>query len=158
MLSDIAQRLDDWIVARNVDSLAEGLPAVGRCEIKVLGQMALLEGGADLPLVATHDVDVVADYPHSVEQEFRRLLAARGLELDPVGREVWMPHDTNYAPIFIGRFVTLSVAEVEAVLVSKALKAPLRNRQLIVAYLAKGASVRFFALAEIHGLDLESFL
>lgn len=52
----------------------------------------------------------------------------------------------------------LSIAEPEAVLVSKALKAPDKNRVLITDYLAHGPSPRFLALAEKYHVDLEQFL
>ena len=52
----------------------------------------------------------------------------------------------------------MQVADIDAVLLSKALKAPLKNRALIVEYVAAGASERFYALAARYGLDLEQFL
>jgi hypothetical protein len=50
------------------------------------------------------------------------------------------------------------LAEPEAVLVSKALKAPAKNRQLLVEYLASGPSDRFMKLVAKHTVDLEQFL
>ena len=47
---------------------------------------------------------------------------------------------------------------MEAVLVSKALKAPAKNRSLLTEYLAKGASQRFLDMAKKYGVDLEQFL
>lgn len=80
-----------------------------------------------------------------------------GRELDPVGHEV-MPPETRYTDFFRGRFVRVLLADPEAILLSKALKAPARNRQLIVEYLALGASDRFLELAQKYRLDLEQFL
>lgn len=45
-----------------------------------------------------------------------------------------------------------------AVLLSKALKAPAKNRSLLTEYLAMGASERFLELAEKYHLDLEQFV
>ncbi len=50
------------------------------------------------------------------------------------------------------------LAEPEAILLSKALKAPAKNRALIVEYLAKGATERFMTLAQKYALDLEQFV
>jgi hypothetical protein len=50
------------------------------------------------------------------------------------------------------------VADPDAVLISKAARAPEKNKALITEYLAKGASERFFELARKHDVDLEQFV
>jgi hypothetical protein len=89
---------------------------------------------------------------------FERLLAREGRELDPLGHEIWMPEETRYSELFVGSFVRLLLAESDAVLVSKALKAPRKNRPLLTEYLAQGPSARFLELATKYSLDLEQFL
>jgi hypothetical protein len=158
MLVRLVRRLDDWIIEQNVQARAGGLPAVRSCTIRLLGQMALLEAHVPLTLAATNDVDVRADYSDPVRREFERLLAAEGRELDPLGDEIWMPVETQYSELFSGRFVRLLLAEPEAVLVSKALKAPVKNGPLLTEYLASGASDRFLKLAAKYAVDLEQFL
>ena len=158
MLADITEKLDRWAVARDASDRAEGLPGIRPCRIRLLGQMALFELGTKLPLVATNDVDVYADYGHAMQQEFARLLSARGKLLDPVGSEVWMPREARYRTLYRGELVRLDVADEESVLLSKALKAPRKNGPLITAYLAAGPSERFIQLAGAYGLDLEQFV
>lgn len=158
MLAQVAERLDAWVVERNLEARAEGMLALPACTIHLLGQSALFEVGVPLTLAVTNDVDVRADYAHAVEAELRRLLKQAGKELDPLGDEVWMPKETRYDVLFAGEFVTLKVADVEAILISKALKAPRKNRALIVEYLARGATPRFMSLARRYRVDLESFL
>lgn len=158
MLVAIAQRLDRWIEARNVELRREGLPALAPCRIRVLGQTALLEQRVPLHLVATQDVDAIGDYEHEVEHELARLLRAEGKVLDPHAREAWMPKETHYHRAFGGAFVTLELADPEAILISKALKAPEKNRALITEYLARGASERFLGLAVRYGLELGDFV
>jgi hypothetical protein len=157
VLRKIAEKLDTWVVAQNVAAAAEGLPRHRPCTIRVLGQTALLEAELSLRLAATLDVDVRADYDDAVRREFERLLAAAGRELDPVAHEIWMPRETRYLDFYAGRFVRVELAEPEAVLVSKALKAPLKNGPLVTEYLALGPSERFVALARKYKLDLEQF-
>ena len=99
-----------------------------------------------------------ADYQDSVRREFERLLAAEGRELDPLGHEIWMPAETRYSEVFTGKFVRLLLADPEAVLVSKALKAPAKNGPLLTEYLARGASDRFFELTKKYSVNLEQFL
>lgn len=158
VLAEIAQRLDDWIVDRNIAARADGLPAIKPCTIRVLGQTALFEAKLALELSVTKDVDVRADYDDSVRRQFERLLAAVGRELDPLGHEIWMPSETQYSELYSGKFVRVLLAEPDAVLVSKALKAPAKNTPLIVEYLAQGASERFLKLASKYSVDLEQFL
>jgi hypothetical protein len=128
------------------------------CRIRVLEQAALLAAKVPLQLNVTNDVDVYGDYEYAIEAEFRRLLALQGRQLDPVGHEIWMPKETRYTDLFVGEYVTMQLADVEAVLVSKALKAPGKNRALIVQYVAAGASERFVALAKRYRVDLEQFV
>ena len=158
MLTEIAAKLDAWIVARNLEYRADGFPLLRPCRIRLLGQTALLEAHVPLHLNVTNDVDVYADYEHEVRTEFERLLRAHGKELDPVGHEAWMPAETTYRELYGGEFVALSLAEPECILLSKACKAPERNRALIVEYLATGPSPRFLELAERYGVNLETFL
>ena len=158
MLLEVVTELDDWMIAQNAEAQADGMRLLRPCTIKLLGQSALLESGSTLTLAATRDVDVVADYEWSVQCEFERLLRARGLDLDPLGHEVWMPRETRYGSLFSGRFVTLLVADSEAVLISKALKAPAKNRVLITEYLSRGASSRFLQLARKYVVDLDQFV
>ncbi len=158
VLKELAVQLDAWIALQNLEADEQGLPRLKPCRIRVLGQTALLEAGAPLQLNVTNDVDVYADYAHAIQVEFQRLLATRGKELDPSGHEVWMPRETRYGNLFVGSYVTLQLADVDAVLVSKALKAPEKNRALIIEYLAAGATERFLAMATKYHLDLEQFL
>jgi hypothetical protein len=121
--------------------------------------MALFERELKLNLVATQDVDVIArNFSYSARKEFERLLAMHNLILDPVGHEAWMPKETEYEVFYAGTFVTLKVADEEAVLLSKATKAPEKNAALLTEYLASGPSERFMALAEKYHLNLEQFL
>ncbi len=158
MLRAIAQRLDRWIAELDWEARQEELVRPDPCTIRVLGQTALFEAELGLTLASTKDVDVRADYSDAVRREFERLLAEHGRLLDPVGHEAWMPRETRYRSLFEGPFVKLLVAEPEAVLVSKALKAPAKNRTLLTEYLAGGASERFLRLANKYAVDLESFL
>ncbi|MDX2051889.1 MAG: hypothetical protein SFV15_05810 [Polyangiaceae bacterium] len=124
----------------------------------MFGQTALIEARVPLTLAATQDVDVRADYTYAVEREFERLLMAQGRVLDPLGHEAWMPRETRYADVFHGKWVRVALADPDAVLISKALKAPMKNAPLITEYLAAGASERFLQLATKYHVDLERFL
>lgn len=157
-LRDLFHALDQWVARENVRARAEGTPAHKRCTIRVLGQAALWVADLDLTLTATRDLDAYADYDWTVQKELERLLAKAGKVLDPHGREIWMPRETRYTPLYEGTYVEAFVAEPDAVLISKARKAPEKNAALITEYLAKGASKRFFQLAKKYTIDLEQFV
>ena len=157
-LPDIFLALDQWVARENVRARAEGTPTYKRCTVRVLGQAALWAARVDLILTATQDLDAYADYEWPVQRELERLLAENGKVLDPHGREVWMPRETRYNPLYEGTYVEALVADPDAVLISKALKAAQKNKALITEYLAKGASERFFELARKYRVDLEQFV
>jgi len=157
-LARIFWTLDQWVARENIRARAEGTPAYRSCSIRVLGQSALWAAGVDLTLTATQDLDAYGDYEWAVQRELERLLAENGKVLDPHGHEVWMPRETRYDPLYQGTFVEALVADVDAVLISKALKAAEKNRALVTEYLAKGASERFFDLARKYRVDLEQFV
>ena len=157
MLAKIARKLDDWALDKNVEAAAGGLPRIRPCTLRLLGQTALFEANIELTLATTKGVDLVGDYDYAVRAELERLLAVEGRELDPLNGEIWMPRETDYFVLFSGELVRVLVAEPEAVLVSKALKAPLKNRPLITEYLARGPSKRFFDLAAKYSVELEAF-
>jgi hypothetical protein len=158
VLTEVAERLETFVVERNLEARREGLLALRPCVIQLLGQTALLEAKVPLTLALTNDVGVYADYEFAIEQEFRRLLATQGRELDSLGSEVWMPAETIYQPLYVGHYVKLHVADSESVLLSKGLKAARKNAQLLTEYLALGPSARFLKLAQKYHLDLEQFL
>ncbi len=158
ILVQLFRALDQWVAKGNVRARAEGTLPYERCTIRVLGQAALSAADLDLTLTITQELDAYADFEWAVQQELERLLAKEGKVLNPHGREVWMPRETRYGPFYEGRHVEVLVADADAVLISKAFKAPEKNKALITEYLAKGASERFFELAQKYEVDLEQFV
>lgn len=157
-LPDLFLALDQWVARENLRARAEGTPAHEKCTVRVLGQAALWVADLDLTLTATQDLDAHADYDWAVQKKLEQLLAKEGKVLDPHGREIWMPRETRYTPLYEGTHVEAFVADPDAVLISKACKAPEKNAALITEYLAKGATERFFELAKKYAIDLERFV
>lgn len=158
MLKEVATQLDAWIVQQNQQLRAEGLPGYAPCTIKIIGQTALMEAAVELTLASTMDVDVRGELEFPIRQQLELLLSAVGRSLDPVAHEAWMPRETKFQALYSGTFVNVFIADPESVLLSKALKAPEKNRALLTEYLAKGASERFLRLATKYKLDVEEFL
>jgi hypothetical protein len=158
MLYEVFQELDQWMAEANRARFEEGTPPYSSCTIRVVGQTALLEANLEIELPATVDVDVFADYQYAVQKKFEQLLAAHNRILDPVGHEAWMPSETEYVTIYGGRLVLGSIAKPEYVLVAKALKAPIKNKTLLVDYLAHGPTKLFLELARRYKVDLGEFV
>lgn len=158
-LAPVFEALDAWMAAENLAYQSEGLAIMHPVEIRIIGQSALFEAKLSLALAATRDVDAIADWrDDGVRRKLVDLLHAHGKELDPVAHEAWMPAETEYADLFRGKWVTARVARAEYVLISKAMKAPVKNRVLLIDYLAAGPSELFFELVDRYHVDLEAVL
>ncbi len=144
-MKEIFPQLNRWMAQRSAEDVAEGLPRLRPCSIRVVGQIALILAEVPLTLAATKDVDCSTRCEPSVRKRFE-------------GHEAWMPNETEFEPIFSGRFVTASFAQPDFVLLSKARMSPQKNRVLLTEYLAQGASDRFLRLARKYRVDLEGLL
>ncbi len=69
-----------------------------------------------------------------------------------------MPRETEYTEFYFGKWVKAYLAKIEFVMISKAKKAPEKNKALIIEYIAVGPSKSFFELAAKYKVDLDSFL
>lgn len=69
-----------------------------------------------------------------------------------------MPDETEYEVVFQGKWIHASIAKPEFVILSEALKAPERNKNLIADYVASGPPERFFKLVEMYQINLSKML
>ncbi len=134
----------------NQEFQKEGTATVPFFYIKVLGQTALIE--------AKVDVDAYANFQWSAREKFCEILAEQGLVYDDLSQEIWMPSETIYWVIYKSKNMEDAIAEPEYVLLSEALKAPLKNRNLINEYLASGPEKLFLGLCKKYRVDLEYFV
>ncbi|MBI2609461.1 MAG: hypothetical protein HYW47_07720 [Deltaproteobacteria bacterium] len=158
MIEKVLQELDKWLVQENNERRKIGTLLIKKVVIKVLGQMALIEAKLNLQLLETADVDAYISGEYIVIKKFDELLKMRNRFLDPDSEKVWMPKETQYTPLYKGRSVDGFLADPESVLISKALKAPVKNKNLVIEYLAHSPSQRFFKLAQKYKLDLNGFI
>ena len=110
-----------------------GLP-LGRPEVKVLGQMSLLldpEAGRHLRLAATGDVDAHFVGNMTALQLFREALKANDLVYDEVSSEIWLPRTHRFELVHDSHTSLVTRLDTFSVLVSKANKAPEKNKFLI---------------------------
>tara|TARA_R110002049_G_scaffold215980_2_gene387380 strand:+ start:1228 stop:1719 length:492 start_codon:yes stop_codon:yes gene_type:complete len=108
-------------------------------EMKIMGQMALLadeEISSRIELNATFDVDAHIKASVEVLRILDQLLKENGLALDMLSDEIWMPPDTVWETFYEGDYVKILKARPTDVLVSKAVKAPIKNKRLIMDAIA----------------------
>ena len=158
MLKKIFKKLDAWLEEKNKERRSEGLLPFNKAIIRVLGQTALIEAKLELHLAATMDVDAYMQADYEVKNKLNELLREEEKILDMDSAMIWMPEETEYDDFYSGKLVTAYLAKAEYVLLSKALKAPAKNKNVLTEYLAAGPSELFQKLAEKYELDLGAFI
>lgn len=154
ILREIFNTLNDWIEAENQTARSEGLIFIDDCRFQLLGQSALMCSDIGIEIRATADLDAYTNAQYSVIKYLDNLLLPYGMKFDTLSKEIWMPEETKYTPFYSGSHVTVELAEVEYLLVSKAKFAMEKNRPLLIEYLSKEPTELFFELAEKYKLDL----
>lgn len=145
--------------SRRADDFEES-DLIGATEIRIMGQMSLLTNGTVtglMRLFGTQDVDAVVTGGRYgwVAKKLSELLEAEGLELDEYADEIWLPRGAAFTKVFSGEYLTcLRLNHLDA-LVSKAVKAPAKNRILIRQALVVFPDLR--ALIKVNGGDLANF-
>ena len=157
-LQKIFKDLDVQLVSENTQLRTDGFPGIRSCEFRLLGQSALLEAKLKLHLNATTDIDAYTNADWYVIERLGELLQNEGLHFDTLSKEIWMPEETTYTELFNGQVVNLLCADPVFVMVSKALKAPRRNLQLIADYIAQDPASEFFPLCSKYQIILEDVL
>ena len=144
-LKEVFVALDHAISSENVSRDSMGGLELRSATIRILGQMSLLLNDSvskQFNLFATQDVDAHVLGESFVIQTFKKLLADRGLEFDFLSTEIWLPLDATYIPVYEGDKLRCEILDPISALVSKAVKAPEKNKLLIRSAL------------EIYGEDL----
>lgn len=161
LLRKIFEALDLRIQTLNRERAAAGLILIPDCEITILGQMSLLaneKAALVLALAQTADMDAYLVMDHLAKEEFRKILKDQNLIYDDDSHLIWIPPAAKFEILFKFSHTTVKAIDPESALVSKAVKAPAKNKQLIRAAIASG---EFETLADRilqNGGDLKEFL
>jgi hypothetical protein len=90
------------------------------------------EGAAAiLNLTQTADLDAALTMDYSVKEELKSLLRNKGYIYDEDSNLIWIPEGAEFLPFLELNNVLVESIDPESALVSKAVKAPDKNRQLI---------------------------
>lgn len=140
-LHKIGEELDKRIKQADEESYADqGIGLVPKeIELKIMGQLALLADdniSSKFELNTTFDLDAHVKASVEVSRILDQLLNENGLALDKLSREIWMPPDTVWETFYEGDYVKIFKARPIDVLVSKAVKAPVKNKRLITDAIA----------------------
>lgn len=161
-LKEVFDELDVWITEQNNERAQDGLVRLGKCEIKLLGQMSLMaheKAAAVLRLFQTRDVDArLEKMDHAVKQKLVSLLAARRLVYDEDSHLVWIPQDSKFEILFSCKNFAVTVIDPESALLSKAIKAKEKNKQLIQDAIASDLFPVLMDRIVEHGGDLKYFM
>jgi hypothetical protein len=113
---------------------------------------------AYLSLVQTNDLDALLKMEYVVKVEFKKLLNEVGLIYDEDSYLIWVPPGARFDPLFDFETVEVHIIDAESALVSKAVKAPEKNKQLIREAIASGQFSSLLDRILASGGNLEDFL
>ncbi len=161
VLKKVFKELDERITAENFERQETGALKIAKAEIIILGQISLLaqpELTMQLDLAATGDLDAKMECDYFVKAELEKILPKYKLTYDHDSGLIFIPKSSQFHQL--GEYVNLSVKVIdpESALVSKAVKAPEKNKYLIRSALA---SKNFSCLADRileEGGKLEDFV
>ena len=152
--------LDRRIDELNRERRREGGFPLSKAEIQLLGQMSLLANqrvSALLSLAQTADLDALLKMEHLVKEVLKELLSKRGLLYDEDSYLIWIPDGARFEAVFNLKNVLVTAIDPESAHVSKAVKAPAKNKQLIREAIVSGEFPRLVERIEKAGGDLEFF-
>ena len=117
-----------------IERRTEGLSPLSRAAVTLLGQMSLLaqeEVSAILTLAQTGDMDALLEMDFVVKVELKKILEDQGFLYDEDSPLIWIPPGATFKKLFEFDWVEVRVIDAESALVSKAIKAPNKNKVLI---------------------------
>ncbi|NBW99593.1 hypothetical protein EBR03_08485 [bacterium] len=110
-----------------------------------------------LSLAQTADRDAQLDMDSVVKKELTSILKKYGLIYDEDSKLIWIPPGAKFEILFDLKNVVVKSIDPESALVSKAVKAPEKNKQLIREAIASGKFKTLIARIEKNGGKLEFF-
>ena len=162
LLKTLFEDLDAWIATENVRRHGNGDFAFRKCEIKLLGQMSLLANekvNAILKLVGTVDLDAhLEQMDHLIKMKMIELLNKNKLVYDEDSEKIWIPRGSQFQALHKLDNLLVSIIDPESALVSKAIKAKYKNKQLIQDAIASENFQNLIDRIEANGGDLNFFL
>jgi hypothetical protein len=141
LVKKIFTELDQAVELENVRRSKEGTLKIPKSEVIILGQMSLMLNESVAPilsLIQTGDMDAKLQMDYFTKNKLLELLEANGLVYDEDSHIIWIPKDAKVIELFRFKNIEVKLLDAESILVSKAVHAPPKNRQLIRQAIASG--------------------
>ncbi len=129
-------------------------------QVTVLGQQGLLIRQAslkELSIINTTDFDGLLNGEPPLEDIFKNIIREEGLSYDEQSKYIWLPEETTYELIYKSEFIEVLSPLPIYLIVSKAVKAPEKNRQLVLQAIEYYQD-SLIELLEKYGADLNYFI
>jgi hypothetical protein len=140
-MEKIFSELNQAVELENLQRLKNGTLTIPKSEIIIFGQMSLMlnESAATiLTLIQTGDMDAKLRMDYFTKNKLLELLKANGLVYDEDSHLIWIPKNAKVIELFKFKNVEVKLIDAESALVSKAIHAPRKNKQLIRQAIASG--------------------
>ncbi len=134
LMKRIFTDLNQAVELENLQRLKEGTLTIPKSEVLIFGQMSLMLNesvAAILNLIQTGDMDAKLRMDYFTKNKLLDLLKANGLVYDEDSHLVWGPDDAEEIDLFKFQYIEVKLLDAESTLVSKAIYAPQKNKQLI---------------------------
>jgi len=134
LMNKIFTDLNRAVELENLQRLREGTLTIPKSEVLIFGQMSLMlnESVATiLNLIQTADMDAKLRMEYFTKNKLLDLLKANGLVYDEDSHLIWIPENAKEISLFKFKNIEVKLIDAESTLISKAVHAPQKNRQLI---------------------------
>jgi hypothetical protein len=134
LMQKIFAELNQVVELENLQRLEEGTLTIPKSEVLILGQMSLMLNESAtkyLSLIQTGDMDAKLQMDYFTKNKLKELLELSGLVYDEDSHLVWIPEDAKVIDLFNFKNIDVKFVDAESTLVSKAIHAPRKNKQLI---------------------------
>lgn len=160
-LENLFQRLNLKIEGINQERRVDGLIPVSKAKVQLLGQVSLLADekvSSILTLAMTGDLDAFIRMDEVVKSELKEALKERGWVYDEDSYLIWIPPGAYFIKLFDLDHILVESIDPESALVSKAVKAPVKNKLLIREAIASDKFPTLVDRILAGGGRLEDFL
>lgn len=160
-LIEIFQKLNESIERENQDRIENGMRRISRCEITILGQASLFaqpELTSKLDLVQTGDLDALLKTEHFVKRELKKILAQYRYVYDEDSDKIFIPKGSQFFNFLDLVHLNVKVIDPESALVSKAVKAPEKNKILVRQAIVSRVYPNLISRIKSAGGDLGLFM
>ena len=134
MIEQLVRALELRIERLNKERLSDGEAPLPKLTLVLLGQFALFADPAvrsRFHLSATRDLDALIEGGWNARALVKEALAELNFEYDDLSREIWMPAEATQWLVYDSQLLTVKAFDAISVIVSKAVKAPAKNRYIV---------------------------